>query len=249
MNSNSFPLSNGDKNVLPQGVGVSSRQLTLGPAPVPKQKPTISQLRNAMDAFNIRGTARALAFELLSYWAPGGTVFPSVATLAAGLGLKPRMVQYHMKRLERIGLWSRHGRTGTTNIYELRLPGPVAKVDTTRVGGAMGCMGGCNGLHPEVTTEVVQPPTPYIPPSEPLPDHLTTSGRFVKCRRCQHDWPMAAGLSHRCIVRPDRPKRMARTKLPARPNPAWTSDRSRSEAINAARLARIRRECADHAPA
>ena len=124
-------------------------QLTTGPAPVSRPKPTITKLRDALDAFNVKGTARLLAYELLSYWTPGGTVFPSVPTLADGLGLKPRMVQYHLKRLERVGLWVRHGRTGTTNTYELRLPGGVQPI----------AGGGCNPLHPEVTNEV----TTYLP--------------------------------------------------------------------------------------
>ena len=139
-----------DKNATPQDVGAEPRQLTMGPVPVPKSKPTISLLRDAMDAFNVKGTARALAFELLSYWAPGGTVFPSVATLAAGLGLKPRMVQYHMKRLERIGLWLRHGRTGTTNIYKLRLPGGVQPI----------ARGGVQPIAPRSNQREVVPPKP-----------------------------------------------------------------------------------------
>ena len=112
-----------------------------------------------------------------------------------------------MKRLERIGLWSRHGRTGTTNIYELRLPGGVqpqqqtdgSKVDTTRVGGAMGCMGGCNPLHPEVTTEVTKK---YV--------------QRKRCAVCGNSWPERFGndcfrcLKKRDTPKPKRPNRMAR---------------------------------------
>ena len=128
----------------------SSKQLTFGPAEAVKQKPTIARLRDAMDAFNIRGTCRLVAYELLTYWEPGGAVFPSIATLADGLGLKRRMVQYHLARLERVGLWVRHGQTGTTNIYALQLPGLAV------AGGGVQWVarGGCNGLHPEVTNEV-----------------------------------------------------------------------------------------------
>ena len=78
-------------------------------------------------------------------------MFPSIATLADGLGLKARMVQYHLARLERVGLWVRHGRTGTTNTYALQLPG-LAVAGGGGVQWVAG--GGCNGLHPEVTNEV-----------------------------------------------------------------------------------------------
>ena len=126
-----------DKNDTPQDVGAASNQLTTGPTPVPRQKPTISLLRAACDAFHIKGGARLLAFELLSFWSPNGTVFPSLPTLAEGVGLKPRMVQYHLAHLERVGLWVRHDRTGTTNTYELRLPGGVQPI--ARGGGATHC--------------------------------------------------------------------------------------------------------------
>ena len=77
-----------------------------------------------MDAFNVKGTARLVAYELLTYWRPGGAVFPAVATLADGLGVDARTVRTHLARLERIGLWVRVGRIGRTNLYQLRLPGP-----------------------------------------------------------------------------------------------------------------------------
>ena len=138
-----------DENATPKDAGVEPQQLAMGPVPVPKQKPTLAQFRDACDAFNIRGTCRLVGYELVTYYRPGGAVFPSVATLADGLGLKPRMVRYHLAHLERVGLWVRHGRTGTTNTYELRLPGGVQPI----------AGGGCNGLHPEVTNEV----TTYVP--------------------------------------------------------------------------------------
>ena len=140
-----------DKNDTPQDVVVASHQLTTGPFPVPRQKPTISLLRAACDAFHIKGGARLLAFELLSYWSPNGTVFPSVATLAAGMGLKTRMVRYHLAHLERVGLWVRHDRSGTTNTYELRLPGGVQPI----AGGGRQSIAPISN-HVEVTTEEVQ---------------------------------------------------------------------------------------------
>ena len=106
----------------------SSKQLTFGPAEAVKSKPTIARLRDAMDAFNIRGTCRLVAYELLTYWEPGGQVFPLVKTLAVGLGKSERVVQRQLDRLERVGLWVRIGpapvgRPGRhPSLYELRLP-------------------------------------------------------------------------------------------------------------------------------
>ena len=88
----------------------SAEQLTFGPSEAVKQKPTIARLRDAMNDFNIRGTRRLVAYELLTYWQPGGDVFPSVQTIADGLGLTPRVVQRHLARLERKGLWVRIAR-------------------------------------------------------------------------------------------------------------------------------------------
>ena len=63
-----------------------AKQLGLGPVPAPKPRPTIARLREAMTALHVHGTARAVAFELLSYWQPVGAVFPSLRTLSVGPG-------------------------------------------------------------------------------------------------------------------------------------------------------------------
>ena len=97
-------------------------QLTIGPVPARKPRPTIALLREALNAFNVRGTCRLVAFEVFTYWEPGGRVFPSVQTIADGLGRSPRVVQRHMSRLERVGIWVRLTRSNNTNLYELRLP-------------------------------------------------------------------------------------------------------------------------------
>ena len=76
-----------------------------------------------MDALHVHGTQRAVSYELLTYWSPGGAVFPSVLTLSQGMGKKPRCVRAHLAALDRIGLWKREAREGETNIYDLRLPG------------------------------------------------------------------------------------------------------------------------------
>ena len=101
--------------------------LPVGPVVIVRQRPTGAQLREAMTALGIHGTARNVAYELLTYWSPGCKVFPSVGTLAEGLGYTPRTINTHLARLEQIGLWVRQPRTGRTNIYEMRLPGPVSK--------------------------------------------------------------------------------------------------------------------------
>ena len=128
-----------------------AKQLGLGPVPAPKPRPTIARLREAMTALHIHGTARALAFELLSYWQPGGAVFPSLRTLSVGLGIDPRTVRAHLARLERVGLWVRVGRRGRTNLYTLCLPGPEPRILGSPPPGSQD--------PPEVTKEVnVQPP-------------------------------------------------------------------------------------------
>ena len=135
----------------------SAKQLTFGPSEAVKQKPTIARLRDVLDDFNIRGTRRLVAYELLTYWQPGGTVFPSIATLADGLGLKARRARHHVAGLHRTGLWVRLERTGQTNIYDLRLPGlsgPVGAVVRGRGGRSSGTGGGGRQDPPEVTNEV-----------------------------------------------------------------------------------------------
>ena len=124
-----IPESSSRSRTAPQSSSRSrtAPQLTLGPAEAAKTKPTLARLRDALDDFNIRGTRRLVAYELLTYWQPGGTVFPSIATLADGLGLKARRAQHHLAGLHRTGLWIRLERTGQTNIYDLRLPGRSAR--------------------------------------------------------------------------------------------------------------------------
>ena len=55
----------------------------LCPSEAVKQKPTIARLRDACDALHIYGTRRLVAYELLSYFSPGGTVFTQVLTALA----------------------------------------------------------------------------------------------------------------------------------------------------------------------
>ena len=121
--------------------------------PAPKPRPTMARLREAMTALGVHGMCRLVAFELLTYWEPGGTVFPSVTTLADGLGVQPRIVRGHLARLERIGLWVRVARPGRANLYELRLPVFVSDETEPRIVGSAP-----PGSHdpPEVTNEVTK---------------------------------------------------------------------------------------------
>ena len=79
--------------------------LPTGPTGLVKQRPALAQLRVAMTALHIGGLCRAVSYELLTYWSPGGTVFPSVKTLADSLDIEPRTVRRHVAHLERVGLW------------------------------------------------------------------------------------------------------------------------------------------------
>ena len=97
--------------------------LPIGPTGLPKQRPALAQLREAMTALHIGRLCRAVSYELFTYWSPGGTVFPSVKALADGMGLKRRSVRHHLAHLERVGLWVRIGREDETNLYVLHLPG------------------------------------------------------------------------------------------------------------------------------
>ena len=163
------------------------QQLTVGPAPVPRQKPTIAMLAEAMDAFAIRGMCRCIAYELLRYWQPGGTVFPSLTTLAESLGLKPRMARYHLAHLERVGLWKRHERHGTTNIYELMLP--------------------------RASTKCRPPRQPIAaPPGNPLPVEVTNEVTNVRtkrkrCAACGNSWPEKYGDDCYKCLKTDTPRK------------------------------------------
>ena len=118
-------MPNGSGSLAHATPEASTPQLPLptGPTHVEKTRPTGALLRAAMDALHVHGTRRAVSYELLTYWSPGGSVFPSVLTLSQGMGKKSRCVRAHLAALDRIGLWKRERREGETNIYDLRLPG------------------------------------------------------------------------------------------------------------------------------
>ena len=105
----------------------SAKQRAFGPVSASKPQPTLARLRDVLTDLKVYGTCRHVAYELLTYWEPGGTVFPSVKTLAEGIGVDRRIVRRHVARLERIGLWVRVCRQGHSNRYELQLPGSEVK--------------------------------------------------------------------------------------------------------------------------
>ena len=107
------------------------QQLTTGPVPARKPRPQIALLREALDAFGVHGMCRLVAFEVFTYWEPGGSVFLLMKTISEGVGINRRIVRSHLARLERIGIWTRGARKGQSNIYKFQLPGSVGKTEVS----------------------------------------------------------------------------------------------------------------------
>ena len=192
-----------DKNVLPQDVGAASHQLTTGPTPVPRQKPTISQLAAVMDAFNIRGTARLVSYELLSFWTPTGRVFPKVKTIAGRVGKSERVVQRQLEHLERVGVWVRCGRADVgvkgkqPSLYEMRLPKSSGVTPTSPHG--------------------VTPTSPRSSQQE-----VTIRTKRKRCAVCGNSWPETYGDDcFRCLRKRNEPRGGLPTyhERPPRPDP------------------------------
>ena len=191
--------------------------LPTGPRGLPKQRPALAQLREAMTALHIGRLCRAVSYELFTYWSPGGTVFPSVKALADGMGLKRRSVRHHLAHLERVGLWVRIGREDETNLYVLHLPGeaqegfvkpeprPVAADPPART-----CRTPGTQMPPEVIKEV---------PKEVI---SASSRARVVCPDCGNSWPNKAEYGIECFKCSKKPKASTRTttdELPQRPEP------------------------------
>ena len=93
-------------------------------------------------------------------------------------------------------------------------------------------------------SKYVHPPARLAETAETpaLPEHLEAveAGNGVKCRRCSHMWPRAAGLSHMCVGRSERAAEPPeRTERPQRTRRGRTSDSViRSGIIDAERRAR-----------
>lgn len=83
-----------------------------------------------------------------------------------------------------------------------------------------------------------------VPCKKPSEVHTQGERERLTCEKHGRSWPKSWGPScYECArERQHGPKRMARAKLPARPNRARTSDSGMSERINAARVARMRAE-------
>ena len=167
-------------------------QLTTGPAPVVKPRPTQALLREALTAFHIKAPCRATAWELYSYWQPGGAVFPLVSTLAEGVGRDVRTVQRHLKQLQRVGIWVRLPRHNHANRYDFRLPGHPwgdtgVTPNATPVSPRMR-----HQCHPEVLNEVFnEERTPLNPPDGGLmgsPALIKKPKRQKRAERQYREW-------------------------------------------------------------
>ena len=179
-------------------------QLTLGPVSASKPQPTLARLRDVLTTLKVHGTCRHVAYELLTYWQPGGTVFPSVKLLADGIGVDRRSVRRHVARLERIGLWVRVGRNGQSNRYELQLPGSEVKPKRPLLSPDPGVRGGGHQDPPEVTSEVTNTRT-------------KRSARDT-CDTCGRSWPAKYGPT--CHACGDQPRARA-TRTDTNPSGWW----------------------------
>ena len=173
-------------------------QLTTGPTPV-RQKPTISQLAAVMDSFGIRGTTRLVSYELLSFWTPGGRVFPKVSTIAGRIGKSERVVQRQLEHLERVGVWVRCGRADVgvkgkqPSLYEMRLP---------------------------KSHEVTWASPHGVTPTSPRSNQREVTKKNVQRKHCAcgNSWPAEFGKTcYRCMKDPPRP-----LPAPERPKTALT---------------------------
>ena len=173
--------------------------LPTGLVGLPKQRPALARLREAMTALHIGRLCRAVSYELFTYWSPSGSVFPSVKALADGMGLKRRAVRHHIAHLERVGLWVRIGREDETNLYVLHLPGEAqegfVKPEPRAVAAAppaRTCRPPGTHMPPEVTNEVIK-------------EVISTSSSRARvvCKICGNNWPAEYGTDcHKCRKNP-----------------------------------------------
>ena len=188
------PLDGYAKHTLPEPP-TRSQKGTFGPVEASKQQPTIARLRDVLTALQVHGTCRHVAYELLTYWKPGGIVFPSVKRLAAGIGVDPRSVRRHVARLERIGLWVRVGRQGRSNHYDLRLPGGKEKSK-------------CPLLTPDTR---IRPPGHQDPPEVTTKVTKQSTKRRARktCEDCGRSWLAKYGTT--CYACSDKPRPRSKT--------------------------------------
>ena len=165
--------------------------LPTGPTGLPKQRPALAQLREAMTALHIGRLCRAVSYELFTYWSPGGNVFPSVKVMADAMGLKRRAVRHHIAHLERVGLWVRIGREDETNIYVLHLPGEAQEGfvkpsprHTHAAPPARTCRTPGTQMPPEVISEVIKEVT-----------NTSSSRAREVCKICGNNWPAEYGTT------------------------------------------------------
>ena len=159
-----------------------------------------------MTALHIGRLCRAVSYELLTYWSPGGTVFPSVKTLADDMGLKRRAVRHHIAHLERVGLWVRIGREDETNLYVLHLPGEAQEgfVEPSP-----------RHAHAAPPARTCRPPGTHMPPEvikEVIKEVISTSAARASCPNCKRTWPAKDGTV--CYQCDDLPQRLSSTAIP-----------------------------------
>ena len=189
----------------------SAKQRAFGPVSASKPQPTLARLRDVLTDLKVHGTCRHVAYELLTYWEPGGTVFPSVKTLAEGIGVDRRIVRRHVARLERIGLWVRVCRQGHSNRYELQLPGSEVKPKRPLLSPDPTIPPPGSQDPPEVTKEVTSTQRSARTSCDDGCLTLPSVGKSTQlsaretCESCGRSWPAKFGtVCHACGDRPQK---------------------------------------------
>ena len=186
-----------------QGTPENQRTDDAGPQGLPA-KWSISDRWAWAYSLPVSGIARAVA-GVIAFHANDhtGLSWPGMGTIAEETGFGRTAVIKAIKELERGGHVSvtrlKVGKKNTSNRY--RLP-PMGNVSVSPP-SAPDALGGSASDGPElVRTE----PVSTTPPPAAAPEHLTAieGGHGVQCRRCQHSWPRASGLSHICVGRSER---------------------------------------------
>ena len=187
----------------------SAKQRAFGPVSASKPQPTLARLRDVLTDLKVHGTCRHVAYELLTYWEPGGTVFPSVKTLAEGIGVDRRIVRRHVARLERIGLQVRRGvrylrESATMEVRQRVRPCEASYVFVQPVGSGVGSVG--SDVRSDVGSDVRSDVRSHTEPrTEPQKNHERSSSRArERCERCGRSWPATVwdGLLCSAATRP-----------------------------------------------
>ena len=238
MNLTASPAVNGttklDKKVTPQAVGA------------PRPNWSISDRWDWACGLPVSGIARAVAGCIARHANDKtGVSGPSMGTIAAETGFCRTAVVAAIKVLELAGHVKirrlkvvRDGHlVNIANRYQL----PPMGGQEALGGSASDALGGSASDDRKQVHVRTYPPQDTKTPA--LPEHLEAveAGHGVKCRRCSHMWPRAAGLSHMCVGRSER---AAHQHGPKRGMPDYTlpqqeggdhggGDRARPTAVDA----------------